>query len=294
MSVGEWSGATLAWERELAALKERLLPVFGRREARETSGAFLDGLLSGIARKTGWQMAEQAGHSRPWRMQMLLGRTKWDADALGDKVRDYVVEALGDRSGVLVVDETGFVKKGKHSVGVNRQYSGTAGRIENSQIGVFVAYASRYGQALIDRQLYLPEAWASDPARRKAASVPEKVEFATKPAIARAMLAKALDAASPVPGYWPMPSMGAITACGGCWRNGGSPMCWQFGPIRPFVCYRLSLPLPKPIPRRWRQPCRPRTGGRIRLEKAPKACASTTGRASPCSGIPSPASNAGC
>jgi SRSO17 transposase len=194
MSVGEWSGATLAWERELAALKERLLPVFGRREVRETSGAFLDGLLSGIARKTGWQMAEQAGHSRPWRMQMLLGRTKWDADALGDKVRDYVVEALGDRSGVLVVDETGFVKKGKHSVGVNRQYSGTAGRIENSQIGVFVAYASRYGQALIDRQLYLPEAWASDPARRKAASVPEKVEFATKPAIARAMLAKALDA----------------------------------------------------------------------------------------------------
>lgn len=194
MSVGEWSGATLAWERELAALKERLLLVFGRREARETSGAFLDGLLSGIARKTGWQMAEQAGHSRPWRMQMLLGRTKWDADAWGDKVRDYVVEALGDRSGVLVVDETGFVKKGKHSVGVNRQYSGTAGRIENSQIGVFVAYASRYGQALIDRQLYLPEAWASDPARRKAASVPEKVEFATKPAIARAMLAKALDA----------------------------------------------------------------------------------------------------
>jgi len=194
MSVGVWSGSTLAWERELVALKDRLSPVFGRREVRETSGAFLDGLLSGIARKTGWQMAEQAGLSRPWRLQMLLGRTKWDADTLMDAVRDYVIEAIADRSGVLVVDETGFVKKGRHSVGVNRQYSGTAGRIENSQIGVFVAYASRYGQALIDRRLYLPEVWAADPVRRKAASVPEAVEFATKPAMARAMLAKALDA----------------------------------------------------------------------------------------------------
>lgn len=197
MSVGVWSGSTLAWEQELAALKERMSTVFGRREARETSGAFLDGLLSGIARKTGWQMAEQAGLSRPWRMQMLLGRTKWDADVLVDTVRDYVVEALGDDSGVLVVDETGFVKKGKHSVGVNRQYSGTAGRIENSQIGVFVAYASRYGQALIDRQLYLPESWIDDPLRREAASIPEDMEFATKPAMARAMLGKALDAGIP-------------------------------------------------------------------------------------------------
>ncbi|WP_454890534.1 IS701 family transposase [Sphingopyxis chilensis] len=197
MSVGVWSGSTLAWERELEALKERISSVFGRREVRETSGAFLDGVLSGVARKTGWQMAEQAGLSRPWRMQMLLGRTKWDADTLVDTIRDYVVEALGDRSGVLVVDETGFVKKGKASVGVNRQYSGTAGRIENSQIGVFVAYASRYGQALIDRRLYLPESWTGDPIRRKAASVPEEVEFATKPAMARAMLAKALDAALP-------------------------------------------------------------------------------------------------
>ena len=142
MPVGVWSGSTLAWEQELAALKERVSTVFGRREARETSGAFLDGLLSGVARKTGWKMAEQAGLSRPWRMQMLLGRTKWNADVLVDTVRDYVVEVLGDGPGVLAVDETGFVKKGKHSVGVNRQYSGTAGRIENSQIGVFVAYAS--------------------------------------------------------------------------------------------------------------------------------------------------------
>jgi SRSO17 transposase len=154
----------------------------------------VDGLLSGISRKTGWLMAEQAGLARPWRMQALLGRSRWDADQLRDKVRDYVIETLGDRSGVLVVDETGFVKKGDQSVGVARQYSGTAGRIENSQIGVFLAYASRHGHALIDRRLYLPATWASDEARRKVAGVPPEVDFATKPAMARAMIAAALDA----------------------------------------------------------------------------------------------------
>ena len=162
MSVAVWSGSLVAWERELAALKGRIGPVFGRAEIRETAGAFLDGLLSGVARKTGWLLAEQAGLDRPYRMQSLLGRSRWDADALRDRVRADVIEALGDRDGVLVVDETGFLKKGEHSVGVARQYSGTAGRIENCQIGVFLAYASRFGQALIDRQLYLPEAWAKD------------------------------------------------------------------------------------------------------------------------------------
>jgi SRSO17 transposase len=194
MSVSVWSGSTVAWERELSGLKARVGPIFRRSELRETAGAFLDGLLSGIARKTGWLMAEQAGLARPWRIQALLGRSQWDADHLRDKVRDYVIEVLGDQSGVLVVDETGFVKKGSRSVGVARQYSGTAGRIENSQIGVFLAYASRHGHALIDRRLYLPETWASDEARRKAAGVPPDVDFATKPAMARAMIAAALDA----------------------------------------------------------------------------------------------------
>src|SRR5690242_7653550 len=197
MSVAVWSGALVAWERELAALKERIGPVFGRAEVRETAGAFLDGLLSGVARKTGWLLAEQAGLERPYRMQSLLGRSRWDADALRDRIRADVIEALGDRDGVLVVDETGFLKKGEHSVGVARQYSGTAGRIENCQIGVFLAYASRYGQALIDRRLYLPDAWAQDESKRAKAGVPEEITFATKPKIARDLIAAALDAGAP-------------------------------------------------------------------------------------------------
>ena len=134
MSVAFWSGSLLAWEAELSALKVRLGPLLGRREVRETGGAFLDGLLSGVARKTGWLLAEQAGAARPYRMQSLLGRSRWEADGLRSEVRSYVVDSLGDPDGVLVVDETGFMKKGAHSVGVARQYSGTAGRIENCQV----------------------------------------------------------------------------------------------------------------------------------------------------------------
>lgn len=197
MSVAQWSGSLLDWEGRLRELKSRLAPTFGRRELRETAGAFLDGLLSSVERKTGWLMAEQAGLDRPWRMQALLGRSKWDADTLRDEVRAYALEALGDEDGVLVVDETGFIKKGMHSVGVARQYTGTAGRIENAQVGVFVAYASRHGQALIDRKLYLPRPWVEDTDRRTAAQVPKDVDFATKPAIARDMLAAALDTGMP-------------------------------------------------------------------------------------------------
>jgi SRSO17 transposase len=197
MSVASWTGALLAWERELSALKDRLGPVFGRRELRETGAAFLDGLLSGVERKTGWLMAEQAGAARPYRMQSLLGRSRWDADAFKDAVRAYVAEALGDPDGVLVVDETGFLKKGEHSVGVGRQYSGTAGRIENCQVGVFLSYASRFGHALVDRRLYLPKDWAENDARRAEAAVPKDTGFATKPEIARALIAAALDAGMP-------------------------------------------------------------------------------------------------
>jgi len=197
MGVAAWSGALLDWEAELASLKARLAPIFRRRELKATASAFLDGLLSGISRKTGWQMAEQAGLERPYRMQSLLGRSVWDEEALRDDIRAYVFEALGDPDDVLVVDETGFVKKGEHSVGVARQYSGAAGRIENSQVGVFLAYASRFGQALIDRRLYLPESWAKDAERRSKAHVPEDIAFATKTEIAREMIAVALDAGAP-------------------------------------------------------------------------------------------------
>lgn len=197
MSVASWSGALLEWEKELEGLKSRIGPVFGRAEVRATAGVFIDGLLSGVARKTGWQLAEQAGLAKPYRMQSLLGRHVWDADALRDKVREEVICTLGDPAGVLVVDETGFLKKGSHSVGVSRQYSGTAGRIENCQVGVFLAYASPLGQALIDRRLYLPESWTQDRPRCRAAAVPERIAFATKTEIARDLIATALDAGAP-------------------------------------------------------------------------------------------------
>jgi SRSO17 transposase len=171
--------------------------VFPRVELRRTAGLFIDGLLSGVERKTGWLMAEAAGLDRPYRMQSLLGRSQWSAEALRDWVRDYALAALGDPDGVLVVDETGFVKKGEHSVGAARQYTGTAGRIENAQVGVFLAYASRFGQTLIDRRLYLPESWANDEKRRAGAYVPEAIGFATKVEMARDLIAAALDAGAP-------------------------------------------------------------------------------------------------
>jgi len=197
MAVAEWSGSLLPWEAELSAIKARLSGVFGRREPREAAWAYLDGLLSGVERKNGWQLAERAGDDRPFRIQGVLGRDRWDADAMRELVRVEVMDALGDPAGVLVVDETGFIKKGAHSVGVARQYSGTAGRIENCQVGVFLAYASRFGQALIDRQLYLPESWAADAERREKTYVPREIDFATKPTIARALIARALDAGVP-------------------------------------------------------------------------------------------------
>src|SRR3954452_16509735 len=171
----------------------------GVRQGRNTGDrwSFSRRLVAGVARKTGWLLAEQAGLERPYRMQSLLGRSHWDADALRDCVRADVIEGLGDRDGVRVVDETGFLKKGDTSDGVARQYPGTAGRIETCQVGVFLAYASRYGQALIDRRLYLPDVWAQDESKRTKAGVPEEITFVPKPQIACALMAAALDAAAP-------------------------------------------------------------------------------------------------
>lgn len=197
MSVSAWAGGVSDWQQALEGLKAFVAPAFKRSEQRATAGAFIDRLLSGAERKTGWILAEEAGFARPYRIQSLLGRSRWSADVLCARVRRHALEALTDRDGVLIIDETGFLKKGTHSVGVARQYSGTAGRIENCQVGVFAAYASRWGQALIDRQLYLPKSWAGDPERRTRAQVPEEVAFATKPAMACEMIARLLDEGTP-------------------------------------------------------------------------------------------------
>src|SRR3954453_18457567 len=187
----------LAWRDELDVLKQRLGPLFVRPEPRRQAGLYLEALLSGAQRKNGWQLAEQIGDARPWRTQRVLSHVQWDQDAARDICRDYVIEHIGSADGVLVVDESGFLKKGTHSAGVARQYSGTAGRIENCQIGVFLAYASSHGHALIDRALYLPEAWCADAERRAEAAIPEDVVFATKPVLARQMIDRALDAGVP-------------------------------------------------------------------------------------------------
>lgn len=185
------------WARGLDEVRERIGARFGRVEPRRRALAYLRGLLAPIERKNGWQLAEIAGDRTPDGVQDFLARVHWDADAVREDLRAYVVEHLGDREAVLVLDETGFLKKGEKSCGVQRQYSGTAGRIENCQIGVFLGYASRHGQALIDRALYLPQSWAGDALRRTAARVPERIAFATKPKLGCALLARAFAAGVP-------------------------------------------------------------------------------------------------
>lgn len=193
-------GEVQKWAEGLEMLHTRISHRFGRREPRQRAWSYLKGLLSPIERKNGWQLAEYAGDKTPDGLQRLLATYDWDADLVRDDLRSYVVEHLGDPNGVLVVDETGFIKKGVKSVGVKRQYSGTAGRIENCQVGVFVSYASSKGRAFLDRELYLPKEWAEDAARRAEAGVPEDVEFETKPQLAKSMLKRALDAG--VPASW--------------------------------------------------------------------------------------------
>jgi SRSO17 transposase len=185
------------WASSLRDVKARLRPLFGQERVAESAGKFLDGLLGNEPRKTGWMRAEAAGDSGPWRQQAILGRGRWDADALRDLIREYVLETLAEQTGVLVIDETGFLKQGKASCGVARQYTGSAGKITNCQIGVFACYVSCHGHAFIDRELYLPKEWTDDAARLKAAHVPDEVGFATKPQIARRMIARALAAEVP-------------------------------------------------------------------------------------------------
>lgn len=181
-------------EHEIEVLTARLRRHFRRGAGHRHAGEYVRGLLGPVERKNGWQLAEHVGHRHPRTIQRVLDRSVWDAETVRDDRRETVVEALGDPEGVLVVDETGFVKKGTKSCGVARQYSGTAGRIENCQIGVFLGYAGSRGRAGIDRALYLPREWTDDLERRAAAGTPETVAFQTKPALAREMIERALDA----------------------------------------------------------------------------------------------------
>ncbi len=188
------------WSRELEVAAERIGPRFSRKDVRARAGQYLLGLTSRGERKNGWQLAEELGESAPTNIQHFVARAELSADEVRDDLQQYVIEHLGASNGILIFDETCFLKKGIKSVGVKRQYSGTAGRIENCQIGVFLAYRSDAGHALIDRVLFLPQEWAEDVARRHEVRVPDSVEFATKPQLARQMLQNAL--ASGIPACW--------------------------------------------------------------------------------------------
>src|SRR5215213_7977636 len=204
------------WAASLREVKARMRPLFTQERVAASAGLFLDGLLGAERRKTGWMRAEAAGDPGPWRQQAILGRGRWDADALRDIVREYVVEHLADEAAVLVIDETGFLKQGKASCGVGRQYTGSAGKITNCQIGVFAADVSRHGHGFIDRALYLPLVWTSDPARMAGAHVPPDVRFATKPALA---LARSIAPARPacrLPGSQPTPCTVRARSRGRC------------------------------------------------------------------------------
>jgi SRSO17 transposase len=183
-----------AWMLELTEVEQRIGARFARWDVRRRAGAYLRGLLSPVERKNGWQLAEVNGDDTPYGVQHLLGRARWDAEAVRDDLRCYIMEHLSVPPGILVIDETGFLKKGRHSAGVARQYSGTAGRVENCQIGVFLAYASARGHALLDRELYLPQEWTQDRERCACAGILAERQFATKPALAQRMLEQAFQA----------------------------------------------------------------------------------------------------
>ena len=267
-----------AWAAGLAEVHARIAPRFARAEPRERVLAYVRGLLAPLEKKNSWTLAERAGEAIPDGMQRLLMSADWDADAVRDDVRDYVVEHLGDPAGVLVVDETGFLKKGTKSAGVARQYSGTAGRIENCQIGVFLGYATGAGRTFLDRELYLPKAWAEDRARRAEARIEEDVEFATKPELAMRMIARAIEAG--VPAGW-------VT---------GDEVYGQHYRLRRMLeerqmPYVLAVPVnqrviatvgrrassPSSAPMPWPRSCRRRPGRRSPPAPAPRAHGFTTG-----------------
>src|SRR4029078_706586 len=197
MTGGSVEATLELWASSLRSVKERIRPVFRQDRTAAAAGLFLDALLGPERRKTGWMRAEAAGDPGPWRQQALLDRSRWEADALRDLVRDYALEPLAEPEAVLVIDETGFLKQGQTSCGVARQYTGSAGKITNCEIGVFAASVSDKGRAFIDRALYLPQDWTKNPTRLRAAHVPEGVGFTTKPPLALDMMGGAINAGVP-------------------------------------------------------------------------------------------------
>jgi SRSO17 transposase len=201
LAASDATASTIAGgQAYLADVARRLDPYFTRSPSRQRVMAYLRGLLSEAERKNSWQVAEICGESTPYGFQYLLSRAEWDAEAVRDELRRSVIEHLGDSTGVLVLDETGFLKKGAHSAGVARQYRGTAGKVENCQIGVFLSSASPLGHALLDRERYLPKVWSDDTERCRQAGIPADRPFATKPQLAQQMLARAFAAG--VPAKW--------------------------------------------------------------------------------------------
>jgi SRSO17 transposase len=226
-----------SWQTALEELLGRVAGRFARVEPRRRARAFVLGLLADLPRKNCWTIAEHAGDASPDGLQHLLAGAVWDHDAVRDDIRDWLVEHLADPAGVLVVDETGDLKKGASTVGVQRQYTGTAGKVDNAQVAVYLAYATTIGHGVIDRELYLPQGWIDDPARCHAAGVPDLVGFATKPELARVMLERALDAG--VPAGW-------VTADE---VYGGSPALrgWLEARGMPYVlAVKCTEPLPMP------------------------------------------------
>lgn len=202
----------VGWREAFDVLMSRVAGRFGRVEPRRRAGLFVQALLSDLPRKNCWTIAEHAGDGSPDGMQHLLSRAVWDADVVRDDVRAIAVEHLGSQDAMLVVDETGDVKKGAHTVGVQRQYTGTAGRIENAQVGVFLTYTTKVGHTLIDRELYLPACWTDDPDRCAQAGVPADTEFATKTELAQQMITRVLDSGVSVPWVAGDEVYGAATA----------------------------------------------------------------------------------
>lgn len=264
------------WASSLRDVKARIRPLFTQARVAVSAGLFLDGLLGPERRKTGWMRAEAAGDPGPWRQQAILGRGRWEADALRDVVRDYALETLADPDAVLVIDETGFLKQGRASCGVGRQYTGSAGKITNCQIGVFAAYVSQHGHAFVDRALYLPKAWTDDPSRLAAAHVPAEVGFATKPSLARRMIERAMTAG--VPFAWVAgDTVYGVSELEMALRRAGkgyvlgqpsTQQVWSSG-ARPDVAGTAEDVAAALAPSDWQ---------RLRQARAPKDRASTTGR----------------
>jgi SRSO17 transposase len=224
------------WQELFDQVMGRVAGRFARVELRRRAKALVLGLLSDLPCKNCWTIAEHAGDATPDGMQHLLARAVWDADAVRVDVRAVLVEHLSDQAAVLVIDETGDLKKGTRTVGVQRQYTGTAGKVDNAQVAVYLAYATAAGHGVIDRELYLPQGWLDDPARCRAAGVPDQVGFATKPELARVMLERALDTGVPAGWVTADEVYGNSPALRGWWRAASCPMCWRSRP--PSRCRR--------------------------------------------------------